>query len=70
MAGKGNAVYKIANWKKYNEALVPRGSITFWFSEEVLEQWEHGNDTSKVGRPFTYSAVAIECLLTLRELFR
>jgi DDE family transposase len=70
MAGKGNAVYKITNWKKYNESLVRRGSITFWFSEEVLEQWEHGNDTPKVGRPFTFSAVAIECLLTLRELFR
>lgn len=23
--------YRIRNWAKYNEALVQRGSITFWF---------------------------------------
>ena len=29
------ACYRIRNWSKYNEALVNRGSIAFWFSDEI-----------------------------------
>ncbi len=61
---------KITNWSKYNLALVNRGDITFWFSDEVLRKWEHDNASGKVGRPFEFSDTAIECLLVLRELFR
>jgi hypothetical protein len=70
MAGSSKRTYKITNWAKYNESLVQRGSITFWFDEDVVDAWNHANDDSKVGRPFVYSDVAIECLLALRELFR
>jgi len=61
---------KIINWAEYNQALVNRGNFTFWISDDVLAQWRHENDNFKVGRPFTYSDLAIETLLTLRELFR
>ena len=64
------ASYKITNWRKYNESLVNRGSITFWFDEETLAHWEHDNAACKVGRPFTYSDRAMEVLLVLRELFQ
>lgn len=64
------ATYKITNWREYNESLVRRGDITFWFDEDVLDAWEHDNAQWKVGRPYVYSDVAIEALLTLRELFR
>lgn len=64
------AYYKITNWRDYNEALVQRGDITFWFDDDVIDAWEHDNDKPKNGRPFTYSDLAVECLLTLRELFR
>jgi hypothetical protein len=70
MVATAKASYKITNWAKYNESLVQRGSITFWFSDEVLDQWEHPNDEPKVGHPFVYSDTAIESLLMLRELFR
>ena len=70
MAGKRKGTYKITNWAKYNESLVQRGSITFWFSDDVIDQWEHDNAEPKVGRPYVYSDVAIESLLILRELFR
>jgi hypothetical protein len=62
--------YKITNWREYNESLVRRGDVTFWFDEDVLDAWEHDNAEWKVGRPFIYSDTAIECLLALRELFR
>jgi hypothetical protein len=70
MAGTRKGTYKITNWRKYNESLVQRGSITFWFSEDVIERWHHPNNRSKVGHPFLYSDTAIECLLVLRELFQ
>jgi hypothetical protein len=70
MAKKTKAVYRVRNWNKYNESLVRRGDITLWLAEEVIAAWEHANGEVKVGRPFTYSDTAIECLLALRELFR
>jgi hypothetical protein len=70
MAGTRKGTYKITNWRKYNESLVRRGSITFWFNEDVIDQWHHPNNRSKVGHPFVYSDTAVECLLVLRELFQ
>lgn len=70
MVAEGKTTYKVRNWREYNDSLVRRGDVTFWFSEDVLDEWEHANDEPKVGRPFTYSDTAIECLLILRELFR
>jgi hypothetical protein len=70
MAGTRKGTYKITNWRQYNESLVQRGSITFWFSDDVIDRWHHTNDRPKVGHPFVYSDTAIECLLVLRELFQ
>lgn len=70
MAGTRKGTYKIRNWSKYNESLVQRGSVTFWFSEDVIRQWHHANGEARRGHPFVYSDTAIECLLVLRELFQ
>jgi hypothetical protein len=35
---KTKAKYKVRNWNTYDAALKQRGSITFWSSEEVVEQ--------------------------------
>ena len=61
--------YAIKNWREYNASLVRRGDVTFWF-DEAVDAWEHENGEKKNGRPFVYSDVAIETLLTVRELFR
>jgi hypothetical protein len=70
MAGKRKGKYKITNWSKYNESLVQRGSVTFWFSEDVIRQWHHANPRADRGHPFVYSDAAIQSLLVLRELFQ
>ncbi len=70
MASTQKRTYRIKNWRQYNDALVRRGDITIWLSEDALESWEHPHDSTKVGRPFVYSDTAIECLLTIRELFQ
>lgn len=63
-------VYRVRNWTDYNESLVRRGSITFWFSEEVIEDWLSTERTGQRGRPVTYSDAAIECGLTVKALLR
>lgn len=70
MAGTRKGTYRIRNWRKYNESLVQRGSVTFWFSEDMIGQWRHANAQPRRGHPFVFSDTAIECLLTLRELFQ
>ena len=70
MSGKRKGTYKVTNWRKYNESLVQRGSITLWFSEDAIEKWRHANKEAKVGHPFVYSDAAIESLLVLRELIQ
>jgi hypothetical protein len=32
--------YKVRDWKKYNASLCKRGSLTLFFSPEILDQWE------------------------------
>lgn len=51
---------KNRNWTQYNESLVNRGNITFWFSDDVLKLWNHRNQGCRRGRPFVYGDTAIE----------
>ncbi|MBS9771746.1 transposase [Trichodesmium erythraeum] len=38
-------------------SLKPRGSLTFWLSQEVIEQWLNQNKTGLRGASNTYSNV-------------
>lgn len=62
--------YKVKNWSDYNKSLINRGSITFWFSEESIKNWNSKEHTGKKGRPEIYSDEAILCALCIREVFR
>ena len=33
------ARYRVTNWPEYDAALVQRGSITVWFTEEAVAAW-------------------------------
>ena len=61
--------YHVRNWKDYNDALVKRGTVDFWFDEEAIRQWHTIENTNKRGRPKIYSDIAIQCALTMREIF-
>lgn len=61
--------YYVPDWKKYNQKLVSRGSLTLWIDEETIKEWHQGKQ-GKRGRPERYSSRAIECGLTLKILFR
>jgi hypothetical protein len=70
MITKKKDKYRTRNWKEYNRSLVNRGSITFWFEEEALENWYSIERTGKPGRPDVYSDAAIHCALTIKAIFR
>src|SRR4051812_886262 len=60
---------KVTNWRDYDESLRRRGSLTVWFSDEVIEAWKASPRTGRGGRP-EYSDLAILTGLTLKAVFR
>lgn len=62
--------YRIRNWRQYNQSLVNRGSITFWFDEATIARWYSIERSDKPGRPETYSDDAIRCGLLIKAVFR
>lgn len=62
--------YRIRNWKDYNQSLVNRGSLIFWFDERSITNWHAISMSGQRGRPKFYSNIAIECALTIRAVFQ
>jgi IS5 family transposase len=67
---KTKRTYRLRNWSQYNKALVQRGSLTIWISEDVLSAWHNTTRTGKRGKPATYTDTAILCMATLEEVYR
>src|ERR1700704_5764712 len=62
------ARYRVGNWPQYDAALVRRGGITVWFTEEAVAAWHAPATGARGGQPI-YSAIAIETGLALRLVF-
>jgi hypothetical protein len=62
------ARYRVTNWPEYDAALLRRGSVTVWFTEEAVAAW-HAPATGKRGGQPVYSAIAIETGHALRLVF-
>jgi hypothetical protein len=62
------ALYRVKNWSEYEKALVQRGSITFWMSEDFEKTWLHTGEKQR-GSQFDYSDQAILVMLTVKEVF-
>jgi len=62
------ARYRVTNWPEYDAALVRRGSLTLWFTEEAVAAWRAPATGERGGQPI-YSATAIETGLALRLVF-
>jgi Transposase DDE domain len=63
------AKYRVTNWPEYDAALVRRGSLTVWLTEEAIAGW-HAPATGRRGGQPVYSDLAIETGLALRLVFR
>jgi len=53
----------------YDQALVERGSITFWISEDFAKTWRYAGEKQR-GSQYDYSDQAIRMMLTIKEVFR
>jgi hypothetical protein len=62
------ARYRVTNWPDYDAALVKRGSLTVWMTEEAIVAWQAPSTGKRGGQPI-YSAIAIETSLALRLVF-
>ena len=62
------ALYRVKNWSEYDKALVQRGSITFWLSDDFEKTWLHTGEKQR-GSQFDYSDQAILVMLTVKEVF-
>lgn len=62
------ALYRVKNWSKYDKALVQRGSITFWMSEDFEKTWQYTGEKQR-GSQFDYSDQAILVMLMVKEVF-
>ena len=61
--------YRTRNWRQYNQSLINRGSITFWFSMDVTDNWYSSKKTREKGRPKIYSDDVIRCALMIKAVF-
>jgi hypothetical protein len=61
-------LYRVKNWSEYDKALVQRGSITFWMSDDFETTWRHTGEKQR-GSQFDYSDQAILVMLTIKEVF-
>lgn len=66
---KTKRTYRLRNWSQYNKALVRRGSLTLWVTDDILAQWQNHQRTGRRGTPRTYSDTAILCMATLAEVY-
>ena len=63
--------YRVRTWAAFNDSLGRRGSITVWISDEVIEGWKPTPEGRRQrGGQMEYSDRAIECLLTLKAVFK
>ncbi len=65
----GKTQHKIVNWKEYNQALVNRGSVTFWIDDEAISNWYSKTHHGGRGRGHTYSDHAIQTALAIKGIF-
>jgi hypothetical protein len=61
-------LYRVKNWSDYDKALVQRGSIAFWLSDDFEKNWLYTGEKQRGGQ-FDYSDKAIEIMLTVKEVF-
>src|SRR5258706_13015646 len=60
--------YHIRNWAAYDRALVRRGALTVWLTDEAQAMWRYSGPARRGAQP-DYSDRAIETMITLREVF-
>ena len=61
-------LYRVRNWSDYEKALVQRGAITFWLTDDFEQVWRYAGEKQR-GSQYEYSDQAIEIMLMIKEVF-
>ena len=61
-------LYRVNNWSEYDKALVQRGSITVWLSDDFEANWRYVGEKQR-GSQYEYSRQAITILLMMKNVF-
>jgi IS5 family transposase len=61
--------YRVSNWADYDRALVRRGDITLWISQDAIASWKPA-PSGRRGAQRKFSDHAIETALLLRLVFK
>ena len=61
--------YRVSNWSKYDQALVQRGDITLWVTDDAIASWNPAPSGIRGGQR-KFSNHAIEAALSLRLVFK
>ena len=61
--------YRVSNWAKYDRALVERGNIALWVSDDAIASWKPASAGRRGGQR-KFSDHAIETALMLRLVFK
>ncbi len=62
------ALYRVKNWAEYDKALVQRGSITIWLSDDFEKSWRYAGE-KQCGSQYDYSTQAITIMLMMKNVF-
>ncbi|HSN23220.1 MAG TPA: IS5/IS1182 family transposase, partial [Methylomicrobium sp.] len=54
-------LYRVRNWSEYEKALVQRGVLTFWLTDDFEKVWLYAGEKQR-GSQFEYSEKAIEIM--------
>jgi len=66
---KKKTKYRIRNWSDYNRSLVERGSLTFWISRELIDNWVNQAETKERGRSPVYTDAAVVAMASMKFVF-
>jgi hypothetical protein len=66
---KKKTKYRVRNWSDYNRSLRNRGSLTFWISDELIDNWNETEQTGQRGRSPRYSESAMLAMASLKFVF-
>lgn len=66
---KNKAKYRIRNWRDYNRSLTQRGSLTFWISQELIDNWIETEKSGARGRSPHYTQAAIRAMAQVKFVF-
>jgi hypothetical protein len=60
--------HKVENWSEYNDALVDRGRLTVWISEEAIQDWKADREPQQ-GAQWIFTDRAIGTCLQIKMVY-